>query len=189
MSEFFRGWRRKIGVVILVTACLLAMGWVRSLVIGDQVAFEIHQTFNNSLTENHFLTSKNGCLRWIRYGFYSNGVNPTSVDPLSIWTVVPLDSSSEPFDEFKDTSVHLSIAQTRKKFRGEHYWHWRWQWLQFDFGKGQAYGDAPMLVWVVPYWSITITMAILAAFLILSKSRASTQKKITEPVQDEGAAT
>jgi len=30
MREFFHGWRRKIGVVTLVMACVLMVGWVRS---------------------------------------------------------------------------------------------------------------------------------------------------------------
>ena len=30
MGEFFNGWRRKVGLVTLVIACLLATGWVRS---------------------------------------------------------------------------------------------------------------------------------------------------------------
>ena len=160
MREFFRGWRRKIGVVTLATACLLAFGWVRSLVIVDQVAVAIDASghFVTSpfvITTNHFLTSKNGCIRWIRYEIGSNGVNPAYVNPFSIWTKVQLDSPSEPFDESNDTSAHrsinnlfayLSITEIRKNFVGEHYWQWRYQWSQFDFGNGQAYGDAPMFV-------------------------------------------
>ena len=32
MGEFFRGWRRKAGLVTLAMACLLATGWMRSYV-------------------------------------------------------------------------------------------------------------------------------------------------------------
>ena len=31
MMEFFRGWRRKVGVVTLAMACVFMVGWVRSL--------------------------------------------------------------------------------------------------------------------------------------------------------------
>lgn len=194
MREFFHCWRRKVGCLTLLMACVLAAGWVRSLVIGDQVAVAIDTSghFVTSplvITTNYFLTSNNGCIRWIRYEIGSNGVNPASVNPSSIWTKVPLDSPSEPFDEFKDTLVHLSIAGTRKTFIGQHYWHWRWQWSQFDFGKGQAYGDAPMFVWVVPYWSILIPLTVLSAFLLLTKPKTSTLKKTAPSFQNEGRAT
>jgi hypothetical protein len=39
MKEFFRGWRRKVGVVTLVMACLLMCGWVRSRGQVDLVIF------------------------------------------------------------------------------------------------------------------------------------------------------
>jgi hypothetical protein len=35
MGQFFRGWRRKLGVVTLVMACVFTAEWVRSLVYVD----------------------------------------------------------------------------------------------------------------------------------------------------------
>ena len=37
MGEFFRGWRRKIGCVTLVIACVLMVGWVRCQTIAEVV--------------------------------------------------------------------------------------------------------------------------------------------------------
>ena len=37
MREFFRGWRRKIGVVTLVMACVFMMGWVRSAFVDNKI--------------------------------------------------------------------------------------------------------------------------------------------------------
>jgi len=39
MKEFFQGWRRKIGVVTLVMALVFMAGWVRSLVVEDELDF------------------------------------------------------------------------------------------------------------------------------------------------------
>ena len=39
MGNFFRGWRRKLGVVTLLLACVAMGGWVRSLVIKDRIDF------------------------------------------------------------------------------------------------------------------------------------------------------
>ncbi len=50
MWEFFRGWRRKIGVVTLVIAYMFAAGWVRSLFIEDTLVFtdgSQHQTLSS----------------------------------------------------------------------------------------------------------------------------------------------
>jgi hypothetical protein len=41
MKEFFKPWRRKIGVVTLVVACVLMVWWVRSVSISDQANFHI----------------------------------------------------------------------------------------------------------------------------------------------------
>src|SRR4051812_18429979 len=43
MQEFFRGWRRKLGVVTLVIACILAAGWGRSLSKGGTVTSRTSQ--------------------------------------------------------------------------------------------------------------------------------------------------
>jgi hypothetical protein len=39
MREFFHGWRRKIGCLALVMACIVSVLWVRSLLIEDVVVF------------------------------------------------------------------------------------------------------------------------------------------------------
>lgn len=35
MSTFFKGWRRKLGLLTLVMSCVFTVGWVRSLVYAD----------------------------------------------------------------------------------------------------------------------------------------------------------
>lgn len=37
MPEFFRGWKRKFGVVTLVMAYVSAVGWVRSITKWDSI--------------------------------------------------------------------------------------------------------------------------------------------------------
>ena len=41
MSTSFQGWRRKAGCVTLVLACVLAMGWIRSLTFYDGIRLRI----------------------------------------------------------------------------------------------------------------------------------------------------
>ena len=39
MGDYFKLWRRKIGVVTLVVACVFAVGWVRSQFVEDGIYF------------------------------------------------------------------------------------------------------------------------------------------------------
>jgi len=59
MGEFFKGWRRKLGVVALALACVLSAGWARSLVERDAlIRINAHDT--------HGMVSADGCLQWAR---------------------------------------------------------------------------------------------------------------------------
>lgn len=53
MREFFRGWRRKVGCVTLVMACVLTTGWVRSIGQSHAVQFplgrQIAQTIESTM--------------------------------------------------------------------------------------------------------------------------------------------
>jgi hypothetical protein len=49
MGGFFHGWRRKLGVVTLVVACMFAALWVRSPTIDDRITFP---TFCNCSCES-----------------------------------------------------------------------------------------------------------------------------------------
>ena len=44
MREFFRGWRRKVGVVTLVVALTLMAMWLRSYLFNDEVLFPCGQS-------------------------------------------------------------------------------------------------------------------------------------------------
>ena len=66
MREFFRGWRRKSGVVLLVVACGFATIWIRSLSIVDVLDFRPTRVRQLSID------SRNGVARpsfsWITEG-------------------------------------------------------------------------------------------------------------------------
>ena len=44
MGEFFKGWRRKAGLVMLVLAMFVTFGWMRSYIIGDAIFLRQHRT-------------------------------------------------------------------------------------------------------------------------------------------------
>ena len=58
MGDFFKGWRRKVGCVTLVMACVMAAIWVRSFVIIDAV-----DLYPGSFT-HHTWGSRQGIFSW-----------------------------------------------------------------------------------------------------------------------------
>jgi hypothetical protein len=58
MREFFRGWRRKVGCMTLVMACVVMGGWLRSLACLDEFWLE-------GLGQYHELILTDGSVHWI----------------------------------------------------------------------------------------------------------------------------
>jgi hypothetical protein len=58
MQTFFHGWRRKMGVVTLVMACLATGLWVRTLFFADQICFAIGD-------RKHYINSGQSGLTWL----------------------------------------------------------------------------------------------------------------------------
>jgi len=160
MREFFRGWRRKIGVVTLMMACIFMGGWCRSTMFHDICCVRANRT---SFVELHSL----------RHSFVCQ-LNYDSSDGPDLAEVRSFTMAESDFDPF----------QYYGEFFSDHCWQ------QHGFGicrlplgiipKGSF--DAIS----IPYWSITIPMTLISFSLLLSKPRKSTQKKITEPVTVEG---
>ncbi len=112
MREFFRGWRRKAGVMTLVMATVFLGAWVRNVVVTDQFELVIGDSTN-------YFTSTEGYFRWTRHAQIIVG------DPSVMWYSVPHGSPWQPLDE------QAAIE-----------WRWRWNWCLFDFGSGLFRGVA-----------------------------------------------
>jgi hypothetical protein len=153
MREFFRPWRRKIGIVTLLMASVFAAGWVRSLYSNDFVFIEFEFPFGG------------------RINIY------TSPDQMDIFLQR---STGWCFDFGK-------VEPIRKRSLLTDVWF-------FDIHEIEEKIEDDVLQ-VAPGYKvrsfihvIVISLTALSAFLLLTKSRHSTQQKIPEPVQSEGAA-
>ena len=60
MREFFKGWRRKAGLVTLAMACVLMLGWMRSRMVYDQCIW----ADSNHKNVVYSLNGEFGWLRW-----------------------------------------------------------------------------------------------------------------------------
>lgn len=149
MREFLRGWRRKVGSITLMMACVFMLGWIRSLFLQDQLILP-RQGYV------HVLTSMNGALSWVRSSPFHFTI-PVRWSSKEI--TGPMRDSADPWDE----------AEV----------HWKWQHWGFDFGAGTYLSRSSVVglferrvdLWRVPYWAITIPLTSVSAYLILWKPR------------------
>jgi hypothetical protein len=167
MREFFRGWRRKIGVVTLLIACLFMVGWVGSEVKDRWIMI------NNNATRTRFrVSSVNGrinILRWTpeKGRLISIGSDPALKDRNPL-TGRHFRTPFEFWDEFK-------VEQ-------------RFDWAGFHYGNGRHHSwheEKRIAIWFIPYWSIVCPLTIISLWLLLSKPRQSTSKKVSEPNQEK----
>lgn len=158
MLESFRGWKRKVGCVTLVLACVFAVGWVRSFGTQDTLTVRLNPS------AHHKLISVSGRLL----------VMTLSIDggPIAIvhhWTVRPTEENRFSYEVwFPDSSGtitkdHLSMA----------FWS--------SGTDGGAFYDSTIAVkwYQFPYWSIVLPLTAISAWLLLSKPRAMTKPPIT----------
>ena len=162
MRGFFRGWRRKLGLLTLMMGLLAMAAWMRSDTIFEEASFPITDkaeifvesgdgvfSFGRSLVNDPDFVA--GRPNWIRY------------------------------------SPPQHIRQGWEHFR----WYCRFSDVGFGIHSGLTPKIDELLLVVMPYWTIVLPLTLLSAFLLLSKPRQPNQKKVTELVKNEqgGAAT
>jgi len=159
MGSYFKPWRRKTGVITLVLACVFALGWVRSLSVIDLVEFPIRMRVDGTLV------SFGGDIVWAQENHPGDsGWKPgvpewRSFDRSSrIRPITPLDFETD----------------------------WNLRFAGFQVGKHavQGWQHPRVFLCVAPYWSIVIPLTLLSAWLLISKPRKSTPKKIIETVPE-----
>jgi len=164
MGDYFRGWRRKTGVVTLLMALVSVGGWVRSYALMDELWF----TEDPSPTQI-FIESCAGRLRL----FYVACNQEITGGNIYFWRSGSFEPAYRNFSGWGNPII----------------FDWRWQFLGFDVGRGQEETSPPSVSKVsfmfIPYWSIVIPLTLHSAYLLLSKPRKSTPTKITEPIEDQ----
>ena len=158
MGEFFKGWRRKFGLVTLLTACALMMVWVRNYVIRDSINVP---TGNSSSLQ---LISGYHCLNIV-----------------AMWSSIP-DKEMASFriyrhEQKEGVGIHAGeymLAGSPSPFRPK--------WPRF--GDGSRF--TTLMIFSLPYWSIVVPLTLVSLWLLISRPRSSTSKKIVEPISIEG---
>jgi hypothetical protein len=181
MREFFRGWKRAVGVVTLGLACAFATLWLRSHEYVDML------TLRKDKCAAYFYVSDRQCLK-----FFAS--SHAGLDPI-IWQVTS-SLKTEPLRKQRANHVLAPICSTPPT------WNWRWQaagcqvgnanwtisgvnWRQITKGTNVD-GDFKMFVLSLPHWLIILPLTLLSAWL-LSKPRQTAPKRLTEPAPTTGA--
>ncbi len=152
MSNYFKAWRRKIGVATLVLACVFAVGWTRSLTERDVlIRLNEHNT--------HLVISAEGTLSWermwpivkprpSRWMYRHQSSNPNEGDD------VPLGSLGLGFDFRDQSKIETTVGTTPYIAESE--------------------------TWQIPYWSIVIPLTLISSWLLLSKPRAKSERSTAD---------
>jgi hypothetical protein len=148
MGEFFKGWRRKAGLVALALACALMALCVRSCMLCDELSFR-------AFGDRHYVISQSSRLL---FGTDRKSTVWGSVRH-SVVRIAHMRDTDMPFDD--------SYLESR----------WRYKWVGVEWGfyevkEFKLYGLPKNLYWCrVPYWSLILPMTLLSAWLILAKPR------------------
>ena len=95
MGEFFKGWRRKAGLVTLAMALLLTVAWMRSRFTYDAIAFDIG-------SQQQLIISIEDSITWWSFPDEIDDGNWVSISP-SEWT--------EAADDFAEVQAKLGFRE------------------------------------------------------------------------------
>ena len=159
MREFFRGWKRKVGVVTLMMACVAMVGWIRSRFVMDEYTF-----INQRGSMEIFQTEPNRMV-WASLEY---DVKP-NYGPIA------------PF-----VSNRLPPNYEASAWIG---YEWKYRFLGVGAGQVSyaqtSMGPLTTKVVFVSFWSVVLPLTALSAYLLLSMPRHTTPKKSREPIAEK----
>ncbi len=157
MGEFFKGWRRKAGLVTLAIGCLLAVAWMRSYMTKDEVAIP-------ALGRQHVIFSTEGALFWMAWEEKS---------PRFRWMSQPIPAAG-PHDVYtRDLPFSILLGDTITALR-----------IVLD-EKDRLLDESDLSPpafsrWGIRHWLLVIPLTLLSAWLILVKAR--NEKRTQNPI-------
>lgn len=148
MRESFKSWKRKVGIVTLLLACIFCAGWIRGFFVEDvwqPPTGTLERGIRTDASQHIFRSSAFGIV-WEKF----EGRNDTKFGWQSGWGTAP----ASPIDEMDNKA----IGDIR----------WRWRWAGFDFRDSQR-NDILHRRRKIPYWPIVLPLTLLSGYLLLGK--------------------
>lgn len=170
MAEFFRGWRRKVGVMTLMIALVILGAWCRSFGKIDRFTFQSHNYDHNRLV------SFKGSIAWQRVvpGDVSRG--STNINEFA----------PELFHELAESVAEHLLAGL---LSNEDKFEWKHRLFGFEIGEhhhtGSSLAAVQVTIWKLSYWLLITPLTLFAAYLFLAKPNKSNQKIIADPIPEK----
>ena len=167
MGDFFRGWRRKAGLATLAMALVLTVGWMRSVVVVDEIFVHPPVSLEHTGPRTyHTVRSQGGVVGWEQWTTDSGLVliSETYNTSFSSREVTASDSIDIP----KGFIVVFN---------------WRLKCCGIDLGsafvdnKFGAFSNRHSIHCIVPYWLFVLPLTLLSAWLLLIKPRPAKSAK------------
>ena len=173
MDELFRGWGRKIGCVTLFLALVFMGLWIRGLAFFECVVVPGRETYSVFWSSHRKITNYPG-IAWERW-WDDSTASPNKI----IWT--QWKSWSTPTEAQIEENARVYAAYKKSSEWAES-GTWEWELYGLIVGASRSH-----IILGVPFWSITIPLTLISAWLLLTKPGQATQKKIHESTAIEGS--
>lgn len=151
MPAYFKPFRRKLGVVVLLVTLVALIEWVRSFYVMDVIMFVANKANHSLISETHGLT-------WL-----STGLTDEEYEEA-------IEESDLPFAVVFDFPQKFDL-------RG---WTLKSSWLGFEKYERKYRKETIDLVQIIPYWSVVTPLTLLSVWLMLSKPRFVKSKSVPE---------
>ena len=161
MCTFFRPFRRKLGVLLLVVACGFMVGWIRGSVVADlmRIATGNDGSFNLLLRRGYIVLSFEQF--------------PRKCGPTTSSYVAMTPANADQWYSLEGHNPKVSVQACGFK------------WSKYDEVVASSPAGEPFIIQTtmltLPYWSIVIPLTMLSAWLLLGKPRPKSTVKPQVP--------
>lgn len=162
MGEFFKSWRRKVGLFSLVMACVFTCLWMRSSLNKDDFEFEWSASFVT-------IASNQYGLWWVMSELPGRLYQPSKLSGKSRYWSLP--GQRQPFSA--DPFRHLIHGG----------WTTEWKRSWGGFHTGHYRNEDPMAgicltIRIIPHWIVVWPFILLTAYFLLATRRPLPLKRI-----------
>ena len=196
MGDFFKPWRRKMGVVTLLMALALMGAWINCLRSENVISGYTQDRYSERWIDSHgaivleriqsdrrvvfdpvsptvIMVAHQGLSPCCRFKHNANSEIPKKARVIVMSETKVVDKQN-PVTEIPPPKNMSSVKRVEDQVV-----EWKWKWLVFGYGVSDSPplgrhvdNDGPVLrmtVWSFPYWFFVIPLTLFSAYLLLTK--------------------